>query len=628
MCKNYNGHVDVAYGFNTHLIRPIAAELYDPHIVHYNTSHRAWFYNVSSIVSTPNAIIDYGNVYNTHRYTITYQRCTQLNDTTLECEEWTEASAVVAFDSHEADGTNYTAYWHTRQTRTEDYRDISDRFASIDYNHDGKIRWWYLTNIPVVAGEMYTVRTYILATGAGGKYDIVIKPSHETIPEAITAGHFYLLDPWAYVSELNFTDPTPANETTIHVNHTTINTSIVTSDLTYFAFNWNGTNSTYTTCGTEWNESLDSYTRTTTVGAYTQPNFDNIFPWSHIRRCTFWDNGTVNYYLNATDSTLKATGGAADLSGADGQVMVQIPKFYFNHDFTGATHDWEISRFNISGFSIHNAFIKNGAEVDYRYIGAYEASLWDNSTSAMVPSANVIDNMYAAGDKLCSVSGTFPKTNEKRFEFRSAAAERGAGWRQQDFDLISAVQLLYLVEYADFNSQSTIGYGRTQLSGGTWVADSYIGECGKSNSDGDGTNSVAGNTNDAYMTYRGIENFYGNVWNWVDGININNNVPYVSNNDSDFADDTTTNYTNLSITLANVHGYQVTLEQTDRGFLPASVGGSSSTYICDYYYQSAGWRVVLLGGHAHNDASAGAFCVIAYYAASDGGVVIGGRLAY
>ena len=439
---------------------------------------------------------------------------------------------------------------------------------------------------------------------------------------------FVLAAPWAEVSSLEFIDPTPANESTINVDHTTINVSIATSDLTYFAFNWDGTNHTYTTCGTDWDESTDSYVRTTTVGSYTQPDFDNIFPWSHIRRCTLWDNGTVNYYLDPDNSSLKATGGLADLSGADGQVMVQIPKFYFDHTFAGSTHDWNISRFNLSGFAIHEAFIKNGAEVDYRYIGAYEGSMWDATTSAMVPSGSIATNMYAAGDKLCSISGEYPKTNEMRSEFRSMAAERGAGWRQQDFDLISAIQLLYIIEYADFDSQTQIGYGRTQLAGGSWTAGSYIGQCGKSNADGDGTNSIAGNTNDAYMTYRGIENWYGNVWKWVDGININNNIPYVTNNDADWADDTATNYTSLSITLPNADGWQVTLEQTDRGFLPASVGGSASTYICDYYYQASGWRVFTLGGLAHHGAYGGAFYVAAANAASSCDTNFSGRLTY
>ena len=425
---------------------------------------------------------------------------------------------------------------------------------------------------------------------------------------------------------ISFIDPTPINNSRIYVNYTNINVSIPVENLTYFAFNWNGTNKTYTTCGTQWDESANTYTRTTTIGSYTQPDFDNIFPWMEIRRCALWDNGTVNYYLNATNSLYKANGGLADLTGVDGQIMVEIPKFYYNHNYVGTTHQYNISRFNLAGFFIHNAFIKDGVEVDYRYFSAYEGSMWDASAGAMVSSANIITNMYATGDKLCSISGQYPKTNEMRSEFRTMASQRGAGWRQLDFDLNSAVQLLYIIEYGDFDSQTEIGYGRTQLSGGTWTAGSYIGQCGKSNGDGDGTNSVAGNTNSAYMTYRGIENWYGSIWKWNDGININTNVPYVTNNASAWADDTETGYTNLGVTLAAANNYQITLADTDRGFLPASVG-TSSTYICDYYWQNPDWRIVRLGGHAAYAGSAGAFCVSGNDAASNYGVHLGGRLA-
>ena len=166
------------------------------------------------------------------------------------------------------------------------------------------------------------------------------------------------------------------------------------------------------------------------------------------------------------------------------------------------------------------------------------------------------------------------------------------------------------------------------MTGGTWVKDSYIGVTGKSNSKGNGTFSVGGNTNDAYMTYRGIENFFGNIWKWVDGINVNANVPYVSNTDTDFADDTATDYTSLGITLGAVNGYQMTLEQQGRGFLPASIGGASNTYITDYYYQAAGWRVAALGGHAYRGLDAGVACWYLYYAAAGGSVSIGGRLCF
>jgi len=97
-----------------------------------------------------------------------------------------------------------------------------------------------------------------------------------------------------------------------------------------------------------------------------------------------------------------------------------------------------------------------------------------------------------ANDKLGSVSGKAPMMDETRAEFRAIALNRGVGWRQQDFYLVSAIQLLYITEYASWNSQSMIGMGRTELSGGTWVKDSYIGVTGKSNGSGNATANTVG----------------------------------------------------------------------------------------------------------------------------------------
>jgi hypothetical protein len=197
-----------------------------------------------------------------------------------------------------------------------------------------------------------------------------------------------------------------------------------------------------------------------------------------------------------------------------------------------------------------------------------------------------------------------------RANFRTVADNRGTGWRQQSFDLVSAVQLLYLIEYGSWYSQSEIGAGLTDWSSANWLDwNNYnpIERTGLSNGLGNATGNVSNgsNTKGSYMSYRGIENFFGHLWKWVDGFNINSNVPYVCNNDTHFADGTTTNYTALGVTLAGSSGYQKALEQIARGFLPASVGGSSSTYITDYYYQALEWRVAALGGFACDGTSGG-----------------------
>lgn len=460
--------------------------------------------------------------------------------------------------------------------------------------------------------------------------------------------------------------------------------------------------------GVAWNELTDVYTRTGALtGVATGSSPGNVLLPIHakMKRCVINDAGVVQYYLNSADSTKKEDGSASVLTGADGQVMVEIPAFYYKYSYSDNTHTWEISLQPVSGFSLHPAFIKNGVYVPYRYMGAYEGVLYDVSaaiyangiyqtavscvfanadssltiasrtgvfsklavgdklvvtgtinnnatfTVASLVSATKItvseavtdetaavtvvqtQKNWAAttGDKLCSVSGKAPINYGTRAQFGAAALNRGTGWRQQDYDLTSAIQLLYLVEYASFYSQSVIGAGLTDWSSAWSGYNDYnpINNTGLSNAKGNATfnlsngNGVTG----SYMTYRGIENWYGHLWKWVDGININSNVPYVTNTQP-FVDDTSTNYTALGVTLINSDGWQATLEQISRGFLSASVGASSTTKITDYYYQASGWRVVRLGGGAFSGADAGAFCMHVNNASSDLSRNGSGRLAF
>ena len=248
--------------------------------------------------------------------------------------------------------------------------------------------------------------------------------------------------------------------------------------------------------------------------------------------------------------------------------------------------------------------------------------------------ANVICTIQTqkdwSNDILSSVAGKVPINYGKRSEFRVAAANRGTGWRQQDFDLVSAVQLLYLIEYGSWYSQSEIGAGLTDWTSTTWNAwnnASPIERTGLSNGTATWSVSNGDDNRGSYVSYRWIENLWGHIREFVDGINIENHVPYVCNNDTYFADDTKTNYTSLDITLANSDGYQKTLAQTARGFLPTSVGGSSSTYITDYYRQSMGWQTVMLGGLISDDTAAGIAYWQMYYPSGNTHQNIGGRLS-
>jgi len=360
--------------------------------------------------------------------------------------------------------------------------------------------------------------------------------------------------------------------------------------------------------GISWDEVNDVHTRTGS-DAYTTIQ-------DKMRRCLLNSSGVVNTYLNALNSNYTDTGAIANLTGANGNVMVEIPKFYYKYNYVGTTHNWSISLTPLDGYAVHPAFNKGGVEVEHRYIGAYNAS--------------------TDGTVLKSVSGEYCDGGMTRATMRTRARAIGTGWGILDFNLVSAIQLLMIVEFCTFNTQTAIGMGRTQLSGGDWVDGSYYGLNGLSNSIGNATGNVTyiGDADDAgadlnYMSYRGIENFYGNVWKWVDGINIKDHIPYICNNPALFADDVFTgSYISAGITMSSSNGYQNTLAQTGTGFFPVSVGAGSSTKITDYYWQNTGNRVVRLSGNAGDGSNAGAFCLGADVASSGSAAYFGSVLAF
>jgi hypothetical protein len=370
----------------------------------------------------------------------------------------------------------------------------------------------------------------------------------------------------------------------------------------------------------------------------------------NMRRCLLLDNGTVNYYLDENDSTKKADGTAAILTGADGMVMVEVPKFYTKRAVSGTVTTWFVSDYPLTGYTVHPAFIKDGVEVAKRYYSAYDACAFDVSGSAYISGLNRdnavsntpnVDVTASTGDVLASVSGIYPMVGLTRAQFRTIAANRGTGWRQLDFALWSAAQLLYLTEYQSFFSQSILGDGNTN--------DTYLTQSGTQS---DSPHTIAGSSNGwgnystngsqpsagakpgtAFMVYRGIENLYGNCWNWADGINVNvtsNGNVHVTNNRADFADDTSTNMTLISTTAPTTSGFVSAIAAIDNYFVASSVsGGSATTFLTDQWVGSTSSnRAVRVGSSATAGADSGAFSVHANNASSASTRLIGARLAF
>jgi hypothetical protein len=257
-----------------------------------------------------------------------------------------------------------------------------------------------------------------------------------------------------------------------------------------------------------------------------------------------------------------------------------------------------------------------------------------------------LDNATAlvdtAADKLSSVKGVYPMVGLTRDEFRLLAAVNGTGWRQLDFALWCAVGMLYAVEYQTFFNQDELGNGNTNgsyLSSSAVQSDSPhtiaglrddVGNGSTTSANGQGTATKPGTV---AMKYRGIENLFGNCWNWADGININvsatGNVHLANNNDrANYADNTATGHTLVTSSLATSSANIQALLPLAPYFLAAATGGTSSQYVTDRHTGSAtSNRVALAGGNASNAADAGVFRFAASFASTDRNREFGGRLA-
>ena len=363
--------------------------------------------------------------------------------------------------------------------------------------------------------------------------------------------------------------------------------------------------------GLEWNETADTYTR---VGDSDYTRIQRTF-----RRCVINADAEVVYYLHPNNSLLKEDGTLADLSGADGNVMVEVPLTYVKYTYStgNVKHKWEIQNKEESGFAPHECFVIAGEVKRYRYFPAYNGTVQNN--------------------KLMSISGTYATTNKSRTQLRPLAKANGATFCQQDWLLTEFISLMALIEFGTMNIQTALGQGRSALTGGTWVGGSLIGINGLSNSLGNqsGNYTYAGSADAveadlSFMSYRGIENFYGNVWKWLDGINVSERVPFVSQNPNEFTDDKYTgSYVSTGITIAVSSGsYGRTLGNSSKGFFVTSVsGGTSSVGTTDGLWTNTGSRAVIFGGYAAAGLLDGAFCVRALNAASTVDVSFGGGVS-
>lgn len=389
-------------------------------------------------------------------------------------------------------------------------------------------------------------------------------------------------------------------------------------------------------------------------------DFDKFSMYGGRKRCNVSDGGTINAYYGDEGYTE---------DGSNGQVMVYQPKFYYlvcpleyDRQETGYGYhlrkaNYYVSETQRAGFKLHPAFYdKNGNEVDYILMSAYEGCIYDTSANAYLKNDEQV--MDASKDKFSSIAGARPASgvsqNLTRPNIEQMAKNRGECWHSLGIKTASMEQLLMIVEMGMMNLQTAIGQGVVNLpwTTGSDTTSSYAGATGSTASLGNGTGratktttyeggkatdyTVDGKTS---ICYRGVENFWGNIWKFTYGINFYCEVgkPFLGYVCKDFnyaESKKTDNYENIGFALPSENGYVSAMGYStkyDWLFLPSEVKGNSSLPVGDYYYQNNTWngyRVALLGGSWSNGGSAGAF----YWYLNDGVGAryrrIGGRLVY
>lgn len=390
-------------------------------------------------------------------------------------------------------------------------------------------------------------------------------------------------------------------------------------------------------------------------------DFDKFTMFGGRKRCNVADDGSIVAWYG--DADYKE-------DGSMGQVMVYQPKFYYlvcpvEYDpiDTGIGYHLRKANYYVSekpraGFRLHPAFYDaSGNEIDYFLTSAYEGSIYDASASAYLLNDEQV--MNTGEDKFSSIAGARPASgssqNLTRPNIEAMAQNRGTNWHGDLIKQVSAEQMLMIIEMGMMNLQTAIAQGVVSLpwTTGSDTTSSYAAATGSTASLGNGTGraektttyeggvakeyTVDGKTS---VCWRGKENFWGNIWKFVYGINIWGNgkmgggQPYICSDFSFAESKNSGNYEPAGFTVTNANGYISAMGYStacDWLFIASECLGNSSLPVGDYTYITVnlnGYRIARLGGSWAYGGAAGGFCwdlnngVGARYRG------IGGRLVY
>lgn len=416
-----------------------------------------------------------------------------------------------------------------------------------------------------------------------------------------------------------------------------------------------------------WNQTADTYTALNAADIILDVQ-------SRMRRCVVADNGTVNYYLDADDSTKKAgdwlrivetqtlsadyTGTMSETTSASLRVGVpawSAGTYSQGNRVTYGGSLWECLATTTTATPAAGAVssVLDGTDgqvmveipcFSVRYTRSTTSHTWEVRRGAHVEDGWQVHRAFQRADgrvrdyiyvgayqstgtsPATTVSGASNRVSATRATFRSAATARGSGWHLWSQYDLAAVQLLIITEFQTMNSQRKLGNGA--MNGSVYVVNTGLSNSSGNRSQNATTPSTGANTD--YVSYRGLENVYGRAWQWTDGFNVNNYVAYLTHIYAAFADDTATGYTAVGTVPSGASGaYQTGLMSLPDAFVPSlASGGSSSTRLADGLWTNTGWRVSVAGGNTNAGALGGAFGLALDYASSYSGSSVGGRLAF
>lgn len=370
-------------------------------------------------------------------------------------------------------------------------------------------------------------------------------------------------------------------------------------------------------------------------------DFDKFTMFGGRKRCNVADDGSIVAWYG--DADYKE-------DGSMGQVMVYQPKFYYlvcpvEYDpiDTGIGYHLRKANYYVSekpraGFRLHPAFYDaSGNEIDYFLTSAYEGSIYDASASAYLLNDEQV--MNTGEDKFSSIAGARPASgssqNLTRPNIEAMAQNRGTNWHGDLIKQVSAEQMLMIIEMGMMNLQTAIAQGVVSLpwTTGSDTTSSYAAATGSTASLGNGTGRAEKTTtyeggvakeytvdSKTSVCWRGKENFWGNIWKFVYGINIWGNgkmgggQPYICSDFSFAESKNSGNYEPAGFTVTNANGYISAMGYStacDWLFIASECLGNSSLPVGDYTYITVnlnGYRIALLGGSWSYGGNAGGFC--------------------